>query len=141
EKGTQKRTVSASDGTFSIDVTDQNAVLVFSYVGYTSQEVQVGNKRILQIVLSPSQSNTLDEVVVIGYGSVKKSDLTSSVAVLNTEDLELSPVSSFVEALSGKVAGVQINSLDGQPGGEPSIIIRGIGSLNNDLNPLFVVDG
>lgn len=141
EKGTGRGTMSQTDGTFAIDVKNNNAVLVFSRVGYISREIPAGNKDISRVVLLPVSDKVEEEVVVIGYGSVKKKDLTSSVAVLDPQDLAQSPVSSFVEALSGKAAGVQVNSIDGQPGGEPTVIIRGIGSLNNDLNPLFVIDG
>lgn len=114
--------------------------LIFSYVGYESRTLLVGDKTTLNVLLKPVY-NALNEVVVIGYGSVKKSDLTGSVGQVNMDDLTKAPVASFAEALAGRIAGVQVSSSDGQPGVGMDIVIRGANSLTQSNSPLYVIDG
>lgn len=139
-KGSQKGVITDLNGKFSISVAS-GSTLVFSYMGYESQEVKIGNNRNLNIVLK-SSSATLDEVVVTGYGGeVRRRDLTGSIAKANMDDINKAPVSSFDQALAGRVAGVVVSSNEGMPGGEMNIVIRGNNSLTQDNSPLYVVDG
>lgn len=138
-KGTKKAAVTDNAGHFRIQAKSKD-VLVFSFLGFENQELPVGITASINVIMNPSASS-INEVVVIGYGSVRKQDLTGSVAQVNMKDISKAPVSSFAEALAGRVAGVQVNSGDGQPGGEFNIIIRGIGSLTQSTSPLYVIDG
>jgi len=140
EKGKSNGTTSKEDGSFSLTVSDVNAVLAFSFVGYLSQEIKVGNQVLMLVTLQPI-SNKLNEVIVIGYGTVKKKDLTGAVASVKMADIERAPVKSFEEALGGRVAGVTATSDDGQPGASVNIVIRGNNSLTQDNSPLYVIDG
>lgn len=139
-KGTQRGTVTDSEGRYTIDIPDDQTVLVFSFVGYVSQEVELGNRNAIDIILQPDVK-ILEETVVVGYGSVLKSDLTGSVGTVNVTEMAKAPVSSFADALAGRVAGLQVASGDGQPGRNPNIVIRGVSSLTQRVSPLFVVDG
>lgn len=139
-KGTQRGTVTNANGEFQLDVQGASSVLVFSFVGYLTKEVVVGNQSTLNVVIDVD-TKALDEVVVVGYGSARKSDLTGSVGTVDVGALVKAPVASFADALSGRVAGVQVSSNDGQPGGGFNILIRGAGSLTQSTSPLFVVDG
>ncbi|GHB74801.1 SusC/RagA family TonB-linked outer membrane protein [Persicitalea jodogahamensis] len=139
-KGTQRGTVTDAGGNFNLDVPNATAVLVFSFVGYLTKEVTVGNQTTLSVVLS-IDAKALDEVVVVGYGTARKSDLTGSVGTVDVGAIVKAPVPSFADALAGRVAGVQVSSNDGQPGGGFNILIRGAGSLTQSTSPLFVVDG
>lgn len=139
-KGTQRGTTTDTNGKFKIDVADENAVLVFSYVGYISQEVPVGNKTTINITLKVD-SKALDEVVVVGYGTQKVSDITGSVARVSEKTLQSRPTSNFQEALQGRTSGVQIRQTGGDLSGRFSINIRGIGSVTGSNGPLIVVDG
>src|SRR5690606_10591007 len=105
-----------------------------------TQEVAVGGRSVVDITLGTDQE-ALDEVVVIGDGTVRKQDLTGSVGTVDVEEMTQAPVSSFTEALAGRVAGVQVSGNDGQPGGGMDIMIRGVGSLTNNTSPLYVIDG
>lgn len=137
EKGTSNGTITGLDGDFSLS-TSPDGVLVVSFVGYKTQEVPVKGQKQLQIVLS-EDAEILDEVVVIGYGTMKKSDLTGAVSSLGTKQLKDSPVSNLGQAIQGKISGVQIVDA-GKPGDNVSIKIRGLGSINN-CDPLVVIDG
>lgn len=138
EKGTTNGTMTDIDGRFSISV-NSNATLVFSYVGYTNQEVSVkGEKNI--VVKMASTSVALDEMVVIGYGVQRKSDITGSISSVSGKDINDVPVSSALQALQGKAAGVNIIQNTGAPGSNTTIKIRGTGTVN-DADPLYVVDG
>lgn len=137
-KGTTNGTISDLDGRAIINDVPANATLVISYVGYLSQEVPVGNQTNINITLI-EDSKALDEVVVIGYGTQAKKDITGSVAVVSAEALAETPVSTFAEALQGKASGVYVSS-SGAPGAETTIRIRGVGSVNGS-DPLIVVDG
>lgn len=129
-----------NNGYYSISVKGKTSVLIFSYIGYESEEVLVGDKTTISLSLKPS-SNSLSEIVVVGYGTSKKADLVSSVGQVNMKDLEKAPVRSINESLAGRVAGVQVNSTDGQPGAGVNIVIRGANSITQGNSPLYVVDG
>ncbi|WP_442795166.1 SusC/RagA family TonB-linked outer membrane protein [Pelobium manganitolerans] len=139
-KNEQSATVTDVNGNFTITVAKKTSVLVFSYLGFTTQEATVGERTIINISLQTTPSR-LNEVVVVGYGTVKKGDLTGSVGQVKMEDLQKAPVKSFDEALAGRLAGVQVSSGDGQPGAGSSIVIRGQNSLTQDNSPLYVIDG
>lgn len=139
-KGSQRGTVSDEKGDYRIEVQDESTTLVFSFVGYLSKEVAVGNRTSLDVFLA-TDTKALDELVVVGYGSTRKSDLTGAVGQVDVKSLVKAPVASFAEALSGRIAGVQVSATDGQPGGGMNIMIRGAGSLTQSTTPLYVVDG
>ncbi|ADB39426.1 SusC/RagA family TonB-linked outer membrane protein [Spirosoma linguale] len=139
-KGTQRGTVTDADGRYKVDVPTGGATLVFSFVGYVPQEVRVGNQTSLNISLK-ADSKVLDEIVVIGYGTAKKSDLTGAVTSVKEAQLQERPTSSLNQALSGRMPGVQVNTNSGRPGGRTTVRIRGFSSINSSNNPLYVVDG
>ena len=136
-KGTSTGTVTNLDGQFTLSA-PANGTLVISYVGMQTMEVAVSPK--IRVILR-SDAELLDEVVVTGYGTFKKSSFTGSAATVNTDKLKDVPVTSVSDKLAGNVAGVQINSISGQPGATESIRIRGMGSINAGNNPLYVIDG
>lgn len=138
-KGTTRGTTTIQNGTFTIQAAN-NETLIIGFLGMKSQEVLVGTRSVINIALEV-ESSSLSEVVVVGYGSVKKPDLTGSVGVVPVEDMTKAPVGSFADALAGRVAGVQVAASDGQPGGGVNITIRGAGSLTQSTAPLYVVDG
>ena len=137
-KGTTNGTITDIDGRFTIDA-DAKSVLNVSYIGYLTKEVAVGNQQTVRIVLL-EDTKTLDEVVVIGYGTQKKADLTGSVANVSAEKLNTQSNANIGQALQGKIAGVDIVSQGGSPGAGTRIMVRGIGTLNNAA-PLYIVDG
>lgn len=140
EKGnTTNGTITDFDGNYTLSV-PANATLVFSYVGMKTTEAPVSGKSVINLVME-DDSQALEEVVVIGYGAVKKKDLTGSVATVNSEVLAAVPVASATEALQGKMAGVQITTTEGSPDAEMKIRVRGGGSITGDNTPLFIVDG
>lgn len=139
-KSTASGTVTDATGRFALSVPDDNAVLVFSFIGYMTQEVSVGNQSVINVRLE-SSLETLSEVVVIGYGVVKKSDLTGSVSSVKAEELKAVPTTSFEQALQGRAAGVTVSQTSGQPGAEASIRIRGTSSILAQNEPLYVIDG
>lgn len=138
QKGTSNGIVTDIDGNFSLSV-PSDATLIVSYIGYKSIEVTVGGKTELGNITLVSDTKELDQVVVIGYGTQRKVDLTGSVAIVNSEEMKKVSNSNISTMLEGKVAGVQITS-DGQPGADPTVRIRGIGSFGSTA-PLYVVDG
>jgi len=138
-KGQSRGTITDIDGNFSIDV-EEGDVLVFSYVGYVEQEVVVGAQTTIDIVLI-TDAQTLDEVVVIGYGTQKKSHLTGSISKVENKKLDQLPVSRVDDALIGQVSGVNIQATNAQPGAAPTITIRGFGSITAASGPAVVVDG
>ena len=138
EQGTMNGTVTNMNGFFTITVTGSSSVLVFSYVGYITQSFEVGNNTNVNVSLV-EDIVSLDELVVIGYGVQKKSDLTGAVSVVNTENLEKIAASNITQVLQGQSAGLQIHG-SGEPGAVPKIKVRGIGSFQN-ADPLWVVDG
>ncbi len=139
-KGTSTGAVSNEKGEFSITVSNNKAVLLISHVGYKLKEVAVKNLSTLSIILDEDK-NELAQVVVIGYGAVRKSDLTGSVVSIKSDELKAVPVTSFDQALQGRAAGVQVTQISGKPGSEASIRIRGTSSINAGNEPLYVIDG
>lgn len=139
-KGTTVGTVTDFDGNFTLDLPPEANVLIFSYTGYQTQEVEVGNSTQLNIVLS-TEDVLLNEVVVVGYNSVKKSDLTSSVSKVSGDDLVAQPIGSIDNLLQGRSTGLQAVAQNGRPGGAAYIRIRGVGSVNASSEPLFMIDG
>ncbi|WP_435353576.1 SusC/RagA family TonB-linked outer membrane protein [Emticicia sp. SJ17W-69] len=139
-KGTAKGAITDVNGEFSIAVPDNKSILVFSYVGYTAQEVAVGGQTQLSIRLS-SDSKTLSEVVVVGYGTAKKTDITGAVKSVKSEEFNKGIINSPEQLLQGKVAGVNVTSASGEPGSAQGITIRGPGGVRTGSTPLFVVDG
>ena len=138
-KGSSSGTTTNFDGKYQLTVSNGD-VLVFSYVGYTSQEVIIAGQTVLDIQLSEDAS-ALDEIVLIGYGSVKKEDLTGAVDLITAKDFNQGPIVSAQQLISGKIAGVSVTSGSGAPGDGQTIRIRGNGSLGLSSNPLIVVDG
>lgn len=138
-KGTNRGTTTLANGKYSIQAAS-NETLVFAFLGMETRELVVGNRTSIDVTLLPS-SSSLSEVVVIGYGTVAKPDLTGSVGVVPMDDMMKAPVGTFAEALAGRVAGVKVNAADGQPGGDINIVIRGAGSLTQSTSPLYVIDG
>lgn len=138
-KSTGHTTTTDNDGNFNIKGLAEDAILIVSYVGYTTQEVKVTSANML-IRLVP-QLQGLDEVVVVGYGTAKKSDLTGAVGTVKAEALQERPASSLNQSLSGRVSGVNVSSNSGRPGGRANIRIRGASSLSVSNNPLYVIDG
>ncbi len=139
EKGTNNGTVTDIDGKYTITVSSPEALLVFSFVGYEAQEILVGNQTTIDLTLAEA-IGALDEVLVIGYGTQKERDLTSSISTLKTEDIVKTPAPNAMQSLQGRVAGVQIVS-NGAPGASPTVRVRGVGSFEGNAAPLYVVDG
>lgn len=139
-KGSSQGTITDTAGEYSLSVPNINTTLVFSYVGYEPKEIFVGNQTTINISLS-SNEKYLDEVVVVGYGSQKKGDITGAVAKYKNESLDEAPVARVDQALQGKIAGVQIQNTASEAGADPKIRIRGVSSVNAGANPLVVVDG
>ena len=139
-KGTTQGTVTDINGNYTLTVPDDATTLVFSYVGYVQEEEVIAGREIINLQLVPDIS-TLAEVVVIGYGTVRKSDLTGSVASVSSEEITQFPTVRLDEALQGRAAGLQITSTGSEIGGGTTIRIRGSNSLNSDNEPLFVIDG
>ncbi|MCZ4223469.1 SusC/RagA family TonB-linked outer membrane protein [Pedobacter rhodius] len=141
-QGTQTVATTINNGKFSIKIPKEVAkpILVVSYIGYVTQQIELGPRTNLTIVLKES-SSSLTDVVVVGYGTSRKKDLTGAVGVVKMEDINKAPVYSLDQALAGRVAGVQVTSPDGQPGAASEILIRGTGSITSSAGPLYVVDG
>ena len=138
-KGTTNGTITNFDGEYELSV-PSNATLQISFIGYAMQEVPVNGKTVLNASLNVD-TQELDEVVAIGYGTVRKRDITGSVASVQGDDLQAIPVASAAEAITGKLAGVQVLSTEGSPDAEMKIRVRGGGSVTQDNSPLFIVDG
>jgi len=139
-KGTTTGTVTAMDGSYSISVTSPEDVLVFSFLGYNSKEVSVADQSVIDIQLGADLTE-LEEIVVVGYGVQKKEDLTGAISMVDSEELNRSNPASVATALQGRAAGVSVTTSSGQPGSNTSIKIRGISSISNSTDPLFVIDG
>ncbi len=137
-KGTSTGTSTDFDGNYTINASSDNT-LVFSYVGYSTKEVLVGNQTTINVTLD--QDNALDEIVVIGYGTQRKSDLTGSVSSVSGEDVAILPVPRVDQALQGRAAGVQVTQTSGAPGAGTSIRVRGGNSITGSNEPLWVIDG
>ena len=139
EKGTSNGTVTEIDGSYSLEVSGPEAVLVFTYTGYAAKEMPLNGKSRLDVKLA-EESTLLEQIVVVGYGTQKKSDLTGAIGSVKTKDIERIPTANIEQALQGKVAGVYVAPNSGTPGAGAVIRIRGTGTLNN-ANPLYVIDG
>lgn len=139
-KGTTNGAITDFEGKFSLSDVKSSDILVFSYIGCVTQEIKVGNQTQFDVTLN-DDSQALEEVVVIGYGTVKRKDLTGSVTSVGADKLAAVPVASATEALTGKMAGVQITTTEGSPDAEMKIRVRGGGSITGDNTPLFIVDG
>jgi TonB-linked SusC/RagA family outer membrane protein len=139
-KGTTNTRTTNESGNYSISIPKSGSTLVFTYIGFKTESRLITDQKVVNIKLT-SESTTLDDVVVIGYGSVKKVDLTGSVGQVDMKDMMEAPVGNFEEALAGRVAGVQVSSADGQPGSSMEIVIRGANSLTQSNAPLYVIDG
>ncbi len=137
-KGATTGSVTDIDGNFTIDAAS-NATLLISYVGYKDREVAVRGRAVIESIQMEADSHVLDQVVVVGYGTQKKADLTGAVSIVNAEELKRVSNSNISTMLEGKVAGVQITS-DGQPGADPAVRIRGLGTFGSTA-PLYVIDG
>lgn len=140
EKGSSNTTTTKDDGSFSLNVSKPNAVLVVSYVGYETREMNLTNRTNISFAMVKS-TNNLSDVVVVGYGTQKRKDLTGSIASVTSKDISDLAVTRIDQALSGKAAGVQVKAASGEPGSSPQINIRGIGSISAGTGPLYVVDG
>ena len=138
-KGTQKGTVSDFNGNYSIE-TSPSGILEYSYVGYLTQDINIGGKTTINVTMQVS-FDALDEVVVVGYGTQKRADVTGAVTSISTDVLESRPITNIEEALQGQATGLSISSTGGQPGAATKINIRGISSVSGSSQPLFVVDG
>ncbi|MEM1121123.1 MAG: TonB-dependent receptor [Bacteroidota bacterium] len=138
-KGTSQGAITDFDGKYSISVPSADAVLTFSYTGYQEQNVTVGSQSVIDVSLIAGAA--LDEVIVVGYGTQKKSDVTGAISSLSSKDFEAQPVQYTRQALQGRTAGVQVSSTSGEPGNPGVIRIRGANSITNSGNPLVVIDG
>lgn len=139
EKGTNNGTVTDVNGQYSIDVAE-GAVLVFNSIGFIAQEVPVGGRSIINVTLV-TDVRALEEVVIVGYGTQKKKDLTGSIASVSGDEINQASTASFDQMLQGRVAGVQISQTTGAPGGNVNVLVRGISSITGGNQPLYVVDG
>ena len=131
--------ITNEQGNFSLTLQPSDSVLVISFIGFKTKEIVVGSKTFFDIQLEASQS--LSDVVVIGYGTTKKSDLTGAVGSVKAAELQERAAPSLNQMLSGRVSGVQVNTNSGRPGGRTNVRIRGFSSINSSNNPLYVIDG
>ena len=139
-KGTTKGIISDSEGNYSMEVKEKNATLSYSFIGFVTQEIAVDSKTTINVVLEEEIKN-IDDVVVVGYGTQRKKDLTGAISRVSGNDIVRPSVSSFDQMLQGKVAGVQISQTTGAPGGNVNVLIRGVSSITGGNQPLYVVDG
>lgn len=139
-KGTGTGTTTDAQGLYEISAPNTSSVLIFSFTGFASKEVTVGNQTTINVVLG-TKADVLNEVVVIGYGTVNRRDLTGAVTTVKAEKLMDAPVPNLTQALEGKVAGVHVDVNSSAPGYGAKVRIRGIGSINSNVDPLYVVDG
>ncbi|WP_240473665.1 SusC/RagA family TonB-linked outer membrane protein [Echinicola pacifica] len=139
EKGTSNGTVTDLDGNYSFEVGTDDAILIFSFIGFETQEVPLNGRSKIDLTLGEDISS-LDEVVVVGYGTQKEKDLTSAITTIKTDEIVKTPTPNAMQSLQGRVAGVQIVS-NGAPGASPTVRVRGVGSFEGNAAPLYVVDG
>ena len=139
-KGTSTGTVTDIDGAFSLTAPDTATTLVVSYIGYARQEVPINGQSQLSIALR-TDVESLTEVVVVGYGTQRKSDVTGAIGTVSSDELLNAPVTNAIQGLQGKVAGVNVFLNSGSPTGSPRVLIRGLGTINSSSSPLYVVDG
>lgn len=138
-KNTSQGSITDFEGNYSIQVNTENAVLVFSYIGYDKQEIKVGARNVIDVVMHEA-SIALDQVVVVGYGTSKRGDVTGSISSIDAAEIKKVPVVNVGQALQGRMSGVQVTNNDGTPGAGVQVLIRGVGSFG-DNSPLYVVDG
>lgn len=141
-KGTATGTTTDADGAFGISGLNSSSVLIFSFIGYQNQEISIGNKNTLMVTMA-SDVAVLKEVLVVGYGSQSREVLTTSISKLDTKVLENVPYTNAASALQGTISGVRVQSISGQPGAAPRVIVRGGTSINNPngASPLYIIDG
>lgn len=140
-KGTTNGSISNIDGQYTITVKDaSNAVIVYSFIGFDTQEIAVNGRSQIDVVLK-TEFTQLDEVVAVGYGTMKKKDLTGAITSIDVVDMEKMPVANVAQAMAGRAAGVQITTSQGEPGAGISIRVRGGGSITQNNEPLYIVDG
>ncbi len=139
-EGTTRGTITDIDGSYSLSNVPGDATLVFSFVGMKTQEITVAGKSVIDVTMAEDAIG-LEEVVAIGYGKVKKSDLTGSVSQVKSEELTAYPALDMTQAMQGRSVGVMIQSVNGAPGADVNVRIRGFGSIGSSSNPLYVVDG
>jgi len=139
-KGTMSGTATNIDGSYNINVAGKDAILIFSFIGYTTREIEVGDQTMINVQLS-EDTQEIEEVVVVGYGTMQKRDVTGSVVQVQASTLQNIPAARIDQALTGPMAGVQVISATGQPGEAPIFRIRGVGSISAGIGPLYVVDG
>lgn len=137
--GTTTGTITDLEGRYQLSVPSPDAILEFRFVGYTTREIQVANQSVINVVLE-SETSLLEEIVVIGYGTIRKSDLTGAVGSVKSEDIVKITALNPVQSLQGRVSGVQVTNSSGAPGASPVVRIRGVGTFNN-ASPIYVVDG
>lgn len=140
EEGTANGASTDAEGRYSIKISDENNSLVFSAIGYVSEEITIDQQKIINITLQEDFKN-LEEVVVVGYGNQKSTQITSAIATIKAEDLDERPTSRIDHAMAGKLSGVQVQEVSGSPGKGLSVKVRGISSISNSNSPLYVVDG
>ncbi len=140
EKGTGRGAVSDLKGNYTLGIASSGSVIVFTYIGYKRVETVAGSRSVINTQLQ-ADVKTMDEIVVVGYGTVKRKDLVGAVSSVKGEDLEKAPVQDIASALAGRLAGVQVNTSEGAPGAGISITIRGGGSITQSNEPLYVIDG
>lgn len=140
-KGTTNGTTTNADGKYNIEVANENSILIFSFVGYTSQEQMVNNRTQIDVGLS-FDSKSLEEIVVVGYGTVKKASVTGAITTMKSEDVKNNPVPNLSSSLAGRLSGVYVSQASGAPGFAPSIRIRSVNTWKSSGNePLYVIDG
>src|SRR6186713_3034786 len=140
-KGTNVITSTNSSGAFSIDVPGTGKVLVVSYVGMTPQEIAIGSQANVRINMVPTSATTLTDVVVVGYGTARKANLTTAQSTVSSKEIERTVNTTVEQAFQGRAPGVYVTQNSGQPGGGISVAIRGISSINGNTEPLYVIDG
>lgn len=139
-KGTQRGSTADAEGQYTLPNVAPSAVATFSYIGYLSQDVTVGNRTIIDVVMQ-SDDRSLNEVIVVGYGTVRKSDLTGSVSSVKAAELKQTPIANFAQGLQARASGVQVTQNSGAPGGSLTVRIRGNNSISGSSEPLYVIDG
>jgi TonB-dependent starch-binding outer membrane protein SusC len=139
-KGTSKGTQTGVDGSYKLAGAPQKGILVFSFVGMETKEVAVGNKSVIDVTLA-DDSKALEEVVVVGYGTQKRKEISGTVSTVTSKEFNIGQVTTPLQAISGKVAGLSISQSGSDPNGQPTVRLRGVGSLSANSSPLYVVDG
>ncbi|MCG6189755.1 SusC/RagA family TonB-linked outer membrane protein [Maribellus maritimus] len=139
-KGTNSGVITDTDGNYSVEIANPNAILIFSFIGYQTKEVEINSQTSIDVTLD-EDVKSLDEVIVVGYGTQRKKDLTGSISRVKGDEMILPSTSTFDQMLQGKVAGVQITQTTGAPGGNVNILVRGVSSITGGNQPLYVIDG